>query len=32
MFNIAIAAMEGKSGDPNAFRDHVLLPPPAAAR
>ena len=30
MFNIAIAAMEGKSGDPNAFRDHVLPPPPAA--
>jgi hypothetical protein len=30
MFNIAIAAMEGKSGDPNAFRDHVLSPPPAA--
>jgi hypothetical protein len=30
MFNIAIAAMEGKSGDPNAYRDHVLPPPPAA--
>jgi hypothetical protein len=30
MFNIAIAAMEGKSGDPGAFRDHVLPPPPAA--
>lgn len=31
MFNIAIAAMEGHKGDPNAFRDHVLRPPPAAA-
>lgn len=30
MFNIAIAAMEGKSGDPNAYRDHILPPPPAA--
>ena len=30
MYNIAIAAMEGKSGDPNAYRDHVLPPPPAA--
>ena len=30
MFNIAIAAMEGKSGDPNGYRDHVLPPPPAA--
>jgi hypothetical protein len=30
MFNIAIAAMEGKSGDPHAYRDHVLPPPPAA--
>jgi hypothetical protein len=30
MYNIAIAAMEGKSGDPNAYRDHVLSPPPAA--
>ena len=31
MFNIAIAAMDGKDGDPGAFRDHVLPPPPAAA-
>ncbi|HVJ91279.1 MAG TPA: hypothetical protein VM580_15855 [Labilithrix sp.] len=31
MFNIAIAAMEGKSGDPNAYRDHVLAPPPVAS-
>jgi hypothetical protein len=30
MFNVAIAAMEGKSGDPNAYRDHVLPPPPAS--
>ncbi|MGH7439258.1 MAG: hypothetical protein ACRENE_26530, partial [Polyangiaceae bacterium] len=30
MFNIAIAAMDGKSGDPNDYRDHVLPPPPAA--
>ena len=28
MFNIAIAAMEGLSGDPGAYRDHVLRPPP----
>ncbi len=30
MFNIAIAAMDGKSGNPNDYRDHVLAPPPAA--
>ena len=30
MFNVAIAAMEGKDGDPNAYRDYVLPPPPAA--
>jgi hypothetical protein len=30
MFNIAMAAMEGKTGDPNAYRDHILSPPPAA--
>lgn len=30
MYNIAMAAMEGKEGDPNVFRDHVLPPPPAA--
>jgi hypothetical protein len=29
MFNIAIAAMEGRSGNPNVYRDHVLRPPPA---
>lgn len=27
-FNVAIAAMEGHSGDPGRFRDHVLAPPP----
>jgi hypothetical protein len=31
MFNIAIAAMEGRAGDPGAYRDHVLAPPPVAA-
>lgn len=31
MFNIAIAAMEGKSGNPNAFRDYVIKPPPVAS-
>jgi hypothetical protein len=30
MFNIAVAAMEGKHGDPHPFRDYVLPPPPAA--
>lgn len=30
MYNIAIAAMEGQSGDPSAFRDYVLPPPPVA--
>ena len=30
MFNIAMAAMEGREGDPAAYRDHVLKPPPAA--
>jgi hypothetical protein len=29
MFNVAIAAMDGKSGDPNDYRDYVLAPPPA---
>jgi hypothetical protein len=28
MFNIALAAMEGASGDPSAFRDHDVKPPP----
>ena len=30
MFNIAIAAMEGRAGNPIDYRDHVLRPPPAA--
>jgi hypothetical protein len=30
MYNIAIAAMDGKDGDPNAYRDYLLLPPPVA--
>jgi hypothetical protein len=32
MYNIAMAAMEGKSGDPAAYRDYILKPPPAAMR
>jgi hypothetical protein len=31
MYNIAVAAMDGKDGDPGAFRDYVLGPPPAAS-
>ena len=31
MFNIAIAAMEGASGDPSTYRDHVLPRPPIRA-
>ncbi len=30
MFNIAVAAMEGEGGDPSAYRDYVLPPPPVA--
>jgi hypothetical protein len=30
MYNVALAAMDGHTGDPNAFRDYVLPPPPAA--
>lgn len=30
MFNIAIAAMEGATGDPGAYRDHLVAPPPVA--
>ncbi len=30
MYNIARAAMDGERGDPGAFRDHVVPPPPAA--
>jgi hypothetical protein len=31
MFNLASAAMDRKTGDPNAFRDYVLPPPPASS-
>ena len=31
MYNIALAGMQGFSGDPNAYRDHSLLPPAVAA-
>ncbi len=31
MFNIAGAAMEGKQGDPNAYRDYLFSPPPVAS-
>lgn len=30
MFNIAMAAMDGREGNPAQYRDHVLAPPPAA--
>ncbi len=30
MFNIAMAAMEGRAGEPGQYRDHVIPPPPAA--
>lgn len=30
MFNIAVAAMEGREGNPNQYRDYQLAPPPAA--
>ncbi|HEX7599237.1 MAG TPA: hypothetical protein VF518_13555 [Polyangia bacterium] len=30
MYNIAVAAMEGRSGNPAQFRDYRLPPPPAA--
>ena len=31
MFNIAVAGMQGFSGDPNLYRNHALPPPPLAA-
>lgn len=31
MFNIAMSAIDGCSGDPNAYRDYVLPPPPIAS-
>lgn len=30
MYNVARAAMDGKSGDPNAYFDYVVPPPPVA--
>ena len=30
MYNIAIAATHGKSGNPDTYRDHVFPPPPAS--
>ncbi len=32
MFNIAMAAVDGREGDPGNFRDYVLPQPPVAAR
>ena len=31
MYNVAIAAMDGRSGDPGDYRDYLLKPPPVAA-
>jgi hypothetical protein len=31
MFNVASAAMDGKSGDPSQYRDYVHAPPPLRA-
>lgn len=31
MYNIALAAMHGRHGNPNQYRDYSLLPPPVAA-
>jgi hypothetical protein len=31
MYNVAIAALEGKTGDPGAYRDYRMKPPPCAA-
>jgi hypothetical protein len=31
MYNVARAAMDGRSGDPSAYFDYVVAPPPAAA-
>ena len=28
MFNISVAAMDGREGNPNQFRDYCLAPPP----
>jgi hypothetical protein len=32
MYNIALAAIDGRSGDPHAFRDFRLPPPPAQGK
>jgi len=32
MYNIAVAAMAGASGDPAAYRDHTIPPPPVISR
>jgi hypothetical protein len=32
MFNIARAAMDGRGGNPCAYRDHSVAPPPVVAR
>jgi hypothetical protein len=31
MYNVAVAAMEGASGDPGAYRDRTISPPPIVA-
>ena len=31
MFNIALAGMHGRAGNPNDYRDYSLAPPPVAA-
>jgi hypothetical protein len=31
MYNVAIAAMDGRTGNPDSYRDYVLPPPPVAA-
>jgi hypothetical protein len=30
MYNVALAAMDGRTGNPADFRDYVLAPPPVA--
>jgi len=32
MYNVACAAMDGCTGDPNTFRDYALAPPPVASK
>jgi hypothetical protein len=32
MYNVALAAMDGKQGDPGIYRDYLLPPPPVAAQ